>query len=516
MNDHTIFDKKVKNPITRMDYPDADVIRVEDTYYMVSTTMHFMPGCEILRSYDLVNWEHASYVYDKLDSTPGQMLSGGENCYGKGMWAATLRFHKGHFYVCFVANDTGKTYLYIADKIEGPWEKHNMEGFYHDCSLLFDDDNKVYLAYGNKNVYIVELKEDLSGPMPGCLPYLAVSDSENKRLGYEGAHFYKINGLYYLFLIHSLKEEWKRVQACFVSDSPLGKYRGGDILNDDMGYCNQGIAQGGVVDTPNGKWYSILFQDRGAVGRIPVLIPMTWEERYPVLGKDGRVPDKFGVRSTRPEHQYEPLMQSDDFAVITGLCKEAMQRKYGCFGFKSAWQFNHEPDVRLIRREAEGGYFVKTDKLCAHVTEAKNTLTQRMQYPGCIGEVTVITDKMKEGDYAGICALQEEYGLVGVTKREGRYYIVMKSKTEKEEREWEICEVAEEEVVLKVEAEFTGMKDEAKFYFLQNGTWKQIGVTHKMHFSLAHFTGYRFGLFVYATKQTGGEAGFANFVYRTK
>ncbi len=59
------------NPITRLDYPDPDVIRVDNTYYMVSTTMHFMPGCEILRSYDLVNWEHASYVYDVLDSTPG-------------------------------------------------------------------------------------------------------------------------------------------------------------------------------------------------------------------------------------------------------------------------------------------------------------------------------------------------------------------------------------------------------------------------------------------------------------
>lgn len=102
------------NPITRLDYPDPDVIRVDNTYYMVSTTMHFMPGCEILRSYDLVNWEHASYVYDVLDSTPGQKIEGEENIYGQGMWAASLRYHKGIFYVCFVANDTGKTYIYSA------------------------------------------------------------------------------------------------------------------------------------------------------------------------------------------------------------------------------------------------------------------------------------------------------------------------------------------------------------------------------------------------------------------
>ena len=70
------------NPLTCLDYPDADVIRVNDTYYLVSTTMYFMPGCEILRSYDLVHWEHAAYVYDRLDSTPGQRLEGEENIYG--------------------------------------------------------------------------------------------------------------------------------------------------------------------------------------------------------------------------------------------------------------------------------------------------------------------------------------------------------------------------------------------------------------------------------------------------
>ena len=62
------------NPITRLDYPDPDVIRVEDTYYMVSTTMHFMPGCEILQSFDLVHWEHVTYVYETLDHTDAQQL----------------------------------------------------------------------------------------------------------------------------------------------------------------------------------------------------------------------------------------------------------------------------------------------------------------------------------------------------------------------------------------------------------------------------------------------------------
>ena len=102
--------------------------------------------------------EHLSYVYERLDSTEEQRLVGEKNCYGKGMWAASLRYHKGMYYICFVANDTGKTYLYTADDIEGPWEKRIIEGFYHDCSLLFEDDH-VYIVSGNRNVRLQELKK---------------------------------------------------------------------------------------------------------------------------------------------------------------------------------------------------------------------------------------------------------------------------------------------------------------------------------------------------------------------
>ena len=182
------------NPILGTDYPDIDAIRVGDTYYMISTTMHFMPGGVILRSYDLIHWEILTYVYDALDHTPAQCLIDNKCIYGQGMWAASLRHHKGKFYVCFVANDTHKTYLYQSENIEGPWKKSNVEGFYHDCSLLFDDDDRVYIVYGNKDIYLTELKDDLSGPKPDGLHRLLITDTENVKLGYEGAHIYKING----------------------------------------------------------------------------------------------------------------------------------------------------------------------------------------------------------------------------------------------------------------------------------------------------------------------------------
>lgn len=459
------------NPITGMDYPDPDVIRVGDTYYMVSTTMHFMPGCEILRSHDLANWEHASYVYDRLDSTPGQMLAGEENIYGKGMWAASLRHHNGVFYVCFVANDTHKTYLYTSETIDGPWEKRYIEGFYHDNSILFDDDGNVYIAYGNKDIYITQLRPDLGGPMEGGLHRLAVSDVGHPGLGYEGTHFYKINGKYYLFFIHSLRDRWMRVEACFMSESLQGEFTGGDVLTDDRGYCGQGVAQGGIVDTPEGKWYGMLFQDMGAVGRIPVLVPVSWEGDRPVFGRDGKVPQNMELSTTASGYRYEPLTQSDDFKGEEGLDEASRRRRYGCFGLKSAWQFNHEPDLSLVRQDTlEGALWITTGKLCEKLTQAPNMLTQRMCYPGCMGQVTVDVSGLKEGDYAGICTLQGSYGMVAVARRGGTNYIVMQSmETEGtlqeaetiDEREWEAIAVAEDIVTLKIDTDFTEMRDEA-------------------------------------------------------
>ncbi|MFU0826317.1 MAG: Beta-xylosidase [Lachnoclostridium sp.] len=521
------------NPLICLDYPDPDVIRVDDTYYMVSTTMHFMPGCEILRSYDLVNWEHASYVYDVLDSTPAQKLEGEQNIYGKGMWAACLRYHKGTFYICFVANDTKKTYLYSAPSIEGPWKKDYIQGFYHDCSILFDDDDRVYIASGNKYIRLQELKADLSGPKEGGIDRIIAKDEGHPGLGYEGTHFYKINGKYYLFFIHSLREQWKRVEACFVSSSLEGEFLGGDVLNDDMGYYNQGVAQGGIVDTPDGKWYAVLFQDRGAVGRIPVLIPISWENDYPVFGENGKIPAEFEIVSTRPDYQYMPLVQSDDFKggfiMDEGAKSDGRVTKqcaYDSFGFKSCWQFNHEPDLSLVKRDLKRGTVeITTDKLCKSLTQAKNILTQRMRFPACAGEVTVDASSLKEGDYAGICALQGCYGMVAVTKEKGKTLLVMKNRLPdnsslqameggKEEILQEIRELHTDKLKLKIEVEFEEMKDEAKYYFDTGKGWTQIGGSHKLYFRLDHFTGCRFGLFIYGTKEIGGSVRFSEFVYR--
>ncbi len=549
------------NPITKLDYPDPDVIRVDDTYYMVSTTMYFMPGCEILRSYDLVHWEHASYVYDRLDSTDAQRLEGKENIYGQGMWAASLRYHKGFFFICFVCNDTHKTYVYTSRSINGPWEKNYLKGFYHDNSILFDDDGRIYIISGNREIHLQELflkktergvtlTDDIddvsdSTAFNDCV---IISDSKDAPLGYEGAHFYKIEGKYYIFLIHIPTFSGKRTESCFVSDNVSGPYWGADVMDDDRSYRGMGVAQGGIVQSPSGNWYAILFQDSGAVGRIPVLMPVTWEEfseanaKFPTFGTNGIIPDEFPIEDLSPDHKYTTLVGSDDFRETSG----------DSFGFKSCWQFNHEPDLNLVKRDPDKGIVtITTDKLCDNLVQARNILTQRTLFPGCSCHVDIDAGNLRDGDYAGLCVLESNYCFIAVTKRDGKFYLVEGSREittggiwgERHDTEGfdekaciEIDEPCltlhssicyDHESFVKTSGDESPLKasdsdiaknltedDSAIFAYSNNGSEpKTLGTTCMLEFKLDYFTGARFGLFVYSTKEAGGSADFSNFIY---
>mgnify|MGYP002685442150 FL=1 len=146
------------NPVVYTDFPDPDIIRVGDVYYMATTTMHFTPGCDILRSYDLVHWEFIAHALNIVADTPEERLEcEGANAYGRGMWAPSLRYHRGTWYVLFAANDTHASYLLTADDPCGPWRKRELDGFYYDSGLFFDDDDRAYVVHGQSTLRITEL-----------------------------------------------------------------------------------------------------------------------------------------------------------------------------------------------------------------------------------------------------------------------------------------------------------------------------------------------------------------------
>lgn len=468
------------NPIIWADYPDPDIIRVNDSYYMCTTTMHVFPGGEILRSRDLLHWEHCSYAYEALGEHPGQRLDDGKGIYGQGMWAGSLRHHGGLFHLVFMCNDTRSAYYFTAEKAEGPWTRRPMAGFYHDPSVLFDDDGRVYIVYGNREIRITELESDLSAPKAGGLDRVILRD-DCEGLGWEGSHLYKLNGKYYLFMIHWPKGSC-RAEGCFVADALDGEFRGGEILSQPFHGRSDGPAQGGIVETPRGDWYLMIFQDHGAVGRIPVLAPMRWENGFPVVPP---LPESFDCE----EAAVKPMVSSDSLRE----------------GLGSVWQWNHEPHWELIRQD-NSGLRLTTDRVVKQLPQSVNTLTQRTFGPACAVEVTVDGALLNNGDYAGLCALQGCFGQIALVKDDAGYALAMATP------EGEQARVTWPHAKATLRAEFDFSVDQVRFFYNSNG-WQPLGDAHQLYYRLDHFMGVRVGLFCYSTEKAGGSAAFADFVY---
>lgn len=493
---------KVNNPIMWTDMPDPDVLRVGDTYFMVSTTMFSMPGGPILKSKDLVHWSIVSYIFNTIEDNDIYQLQNGKNAYGRGQWATSLKYFRGKYYACFVCHDMKKTYIYYTDDIEkSGWDRCVMDAVYHDMSFLFDDD-KAYLIYGNGEINIIELNDDLSGAKEGGIKQLLFrTPTENMRLRCEGCRAYKRNGYYYLLFIDWPQDGLgQRRVVCYRSKELLGKYERKNLLDDDMGYHNQGVAQGALIDTPGGEWYAILFQDHGAVGRIPYLLPVTWENEWPEIGVNGKVPETFEL----PFEPYssEPLIISDSF--------DHQQNK-----LKLQWQWNHNPIQKCWSFIERPGFLrLRSCTLTKDILSARNTLTQRTGGPQCAFSVKLETDGLKPGDYAGLVALQGNFGTVGVKIDENgdRKMLVCKRDQNGQQYEEDFVQFSGKRVFLKIAFDFKDNRDIASFYYSMDGVaWNKIGRDLHMKYTLDLFIGYRIGIYYYSEKETGGYADFSDF-----
>ena len=500
------------NPIIHADYPDPDVVRVGDTYFMSSTSMHMFPGCQILRSYDLMHWEHCAYVYDVLGETARQRMEGAgtapdgktipRHIYGKGMWASTLRHDGQLFHVVFTSNDTGHSYHFTAEDASGPWTRQPMTGFWYDPGLLFDDDGRVYIAHGNRHVRVTELTADLSAQKADGLESTVIID-DNPRLGWEGSHMLRHDGWYYVFCIHWAPEEM-RAMGCFRARTPAGPWEGGKFMELDLDGRHAGVAQGGPVQLHDGSWALFLFQDHGAVGRIPVVVPMRWEDGWPVVDA---VPKALDLPSSRADYEYAPLVASDPLTD----------------GWSVLWQWNHEPHLALVDSDGEGLHIV-TDRLAGDCTEAVNTLTQRCFGPRMSTEVTVDGSGLKAGDHAGLCALQGCFSQLGLTRTEEGFALAMITREDAHapyaiapatEPVCERARIAVPGSTVRLRAEFDFTADTVQMSWRDGDSWQPVGGPHQLVYRLDHFMGCRVGLFIYATREPGGSACFRDFAYLT-
>ncbi len=504
--------KPARNPVIWADVPDVAVIRVGDTYYMSSTTMHMSPGLPIMKSKNLVNWEMLNYAYDRLVENDAMNLENGQNAYGRGSWASCLRYHNGTYYATTFSATSGRTHIYTTRDIEkGDWKASSFSPSLHDHTLFFDDDGRVYMIYGGGKLTLVELLPDLSGIKPGGVNKVIIENAnllfgedEVGGLNGEGSQLTKVNGKYYLLNIASPRSRWSRSVLVHRADKITGPYEGRVGLED------KGVAQGCLIDTPDGKWYAMLFQDNGAVGRSPWLVPVRWEDGWPVFGIDGKVPTTLDIEDNG--QGMANIVASDEFDRQPGE------------PLPLAWQWNHNPDNRFWSIGERNGHLrLTTGRVDSDVLGARNMLTQRTFGPVSSATTKIDVAHMKDGDCAGLIALQRRYGFVGVKTEGDNKSIVMvgvpadqpgqrnRRRQPTAPEEVERVPLLQSTVYLRIDCDFRERTDKAYFYYSLDGeTWTQIGSVLQMAYTLPHFMGYRFGLFNFATKAAGG---FADFDY---
>ncbi|WP_052346688.1 family 43 glycosylhydrolase [Hymenobacter swuensis] len=464
------------NPVIWSDFPDNDVIRVGDMYYMVATTMYYFPGVPLLQSRDLVNWEYVANTVPRLDVHPAYNLQGGAR-YGHGQWASSLRYHHGRFYVLFMTLDEGG-FLCTAEKAEGPWTLQRLPKAYYDAGLFFDDDGRRYIVHGYSKLSVTAVDEQLAPLGPD-----SVIVAKGQRPGLEGSHVYKINGFYYLFATYGGPDGY---QVALRSKSIYGPYEEKIVLRDDMNLTGMGVHQGALVETQTGEWWSIIFQDRGGVGRVPTLQPVTWVDGWPLLGENGRAVVTHKKPDVGRSWPVRPLPTSDEFNQPT-------------LGLQWAW--NHNPDPAGWSLTQRPGFLRLTSTQRADSLKvARNTLTQRMFGPYSVATVALQVGGMQDGDVSGLAVFQNPYAYVAVTREWGRYQLVMMQQGRRLDS---VRLDGPHTVYLQARANTT--TDMATFaYSLDNRQFRALGAALSMKFSLKMFTGNRFALFHHSTRQPGG------------
>ncbi|MCF0199164.1 MAG: family 43 glycosylhydrolase [Bacteroidaceae bacterium] len=528
-----------RNPVINADVPDISVCKVQDTYYMVSTTMHLMPGAPIMRSKDMIHWETVSYVFDRIDDGPRYNLEGDATVYGQGQWASSIRYHMGKFYVWFTANGApAKGFVFCADKAEGPWKLVARPPHMHDGSLFFDEDGRVYMFCNTG--HLCQLDPETFHPLEGGIDMqIFERDAEEQGSLLEGSSVIKHNGKYYLCMI-SMK--WGvpgrvRREVCYRADKITGPYEKKVILETPFETYG-GVGQGCLVgdDQSNQNWWALIFQDRGGIGRIPCAMPVTWVDGWPMCGEYvgtvneeltesvGDNPtgnprlDKRAYRIPNDPSKKHPsvlgLIGSDEFDQLP---TDAEGGYHARKGLKLYWQWNHNPiDDAWSLSERPGFLRLKTGRVVKNLQVAPNTLTQRMSGPECTGVVCIDISKMKDGDVCGLAAFNGDSGVLRVVKKGKKTVLQLCEEKSIFTRQHGIDRVDSEVlgevavkgkvVYLRVHGDFRPRRDMATFsYSFDGANWQTIGREVAMRFDYTrHFMGTKFAIFNYATKQLGG------------
>lgn len=407
-----------RNPVLHADYSDPDVCAVGEDYFLTASSFNCTPGLPILHSKDLVNWKIVNYALKKVE--PVEYYN--EARHGKGVWAPSIRFHEGVFYIYWGDPDFGIFMVKTRDPY-GEWDKPVLvkagKGMIDPCPL-WDDDGRVYLAHAwagsrakfNSVLTVCEMNKEGTAVISD--PVLVFDGNDGVNHTIEGAKFYKRNGFYYLFApAGGVVSGWQLVMR---SKDVYGPYEPRIVMAQGKTDIN-GPHQGGWVDTPAGESWFLHFQDKGAYGRVLHLNPMKWVNDWPVIGVDkdgdgcGDPVSRYRKPKTDKTYPIETPVESDEFDTRKlGLQWEWHANYQDVFGFTTNMGY-----VRIYGHELSPHF--------KNFWEVPNLLMQKFPAEEFTATAKLKVSAKDDGQLSGLIIMGWDYSWIGVEKQEEKFLL---------------------------------------------------------------------------------------------
>lgn len=407
-----------RNPVLHADYSDPDVCAVGEDYFLTASSFNCTPGLPILHSKDLVNWKIVNYALKKVE--PVEYYN--EARHGKGVWAPSIRFHEGMYYIYWGDPDFGIFMVKTRDPY-GEWDKPVLvkagKGMIDPCPL-WDDDGRVYLAHAwagsrakfNSVLTVCELNKE--GTKVISDPVLVFDGNDGVNHTVEGAKFYKRNGFYYLFApAGGVVSGWQLVMR---SKNVYGPYEPRIVMAQGKTDIN-GPHQGGWVDTPAGESWFLHFQDKGAYGRVLHLNPMKWVNDWPVIGVDrdgdgcGDPVSRYRKPKTDKTYPIETPVESDEFDTRKlGLQWEWHANYQDVFGFTTNMGY-----VRIYGHELSPHF--------KNFWEVPNLLMQKFPAEEFTATAKLKVSAKDDGQLSGLIVMGWDYSWIGVEKQGEKFLL---------------------------------------------------------------------------------------------
>ena len=404
------------NPVINADYSDPDVCvgASGEDYYMTASSFQCVPGLPVLHSKDLVNWEIINYALPSLYEGDAELQKHFSTPqHGKGVWAPSIRYHNGWFYIYWGDPDFG-VYMVKTQDPAGQWEKPvcviRGEG-YIDTTPLWDEDGRCYMVNGWANsrakfASVLTVREmSADGTRPIGQPVIVFDGNGTENRTCEGPKFYKRDGYYWILCPAGGVPSG--FQLAMRSKSPYGPYEHKVVLEQGKTNIN-GPHQGGWIHTKYGEDWFLHFQDKEAYGRVVHLNPVDWTSGWPIMGKKGVAVAKHKKPKTSSTTIVNPV-ESDEFNDMT-------------IGKQWEWQANY--DEKYGVPTAFGTFRLYTHKLpqdWKNLWEVPNMLLQKTPADEFTVTTKIRMTSKADGQMGGLIMMGMDYSAL-VVRRQGQEF----------------------------------------------------------------------------------------------